>query len=66
MLCDKSYFVIQILSGGGSDPSEASETCLGVSFANTLNQGYSSIRTEDAYLPLFRPSSKRDSCIVWG
>ena len=38
VLCDKSTFVVQVLSGGGSNPDEAAGTCLDVGFGDTENQ----------------------------
>ncbi len=37
-LCDKSSFIVQVLSGGGNDPDEASGTCLDIGFGDTESQ----------------------------
>jgi gliding motility-associated-like protein len=38
VLCDKSGFVIQTLSGGGQNPDEAAGTCLDVGFTDSESQ----------------------------
>ena len=42
ILCDKSPFVVQVLSGGGALPDEGDGTCLEGGFANTITEDQSS------------------------